>query len=386
MRARNSGTRPIRLVDSTLREGEQFAGVHFTPDDRIRMALALDVFGVDELELPSPAVSGAAAAELAQVLGLGLRASIRVHVRCHPQDIETALATGARGLHLFLGASTERAASASSWSEAGMARQIRDSVEMARAAGAFVRFSAEDAFRTPRRRLWTAFDAAVAAGAQRLGIPDTVGVATPGMVAAAVHGLTGRYPGLSYEFHGHNDTGCAVANSLAAWRAGVDCLDVTVLGIGERVGITSLSGLMARLYTVDPAVVARYRLDQLPALDAEVAAICGVSIPFNQPLTGEHAFTHVAGVHTDAVLRAPNTYEAIDPAVVGRSRVISVATRLTGRHAVADFASRLLGREVDSAEVGRATRALKGAAQGGRLEPKGVAGIVLAAVAVPGAE
>jgi homocitrate synthase len=386
MTTRNSGSRPIRLIDSTLREGEQFARVHFTPADRIRMALALDAFGVDELELPSPAVSRAATTEVEEILGLGLQAAVRIHVRCLPRDIEAALNTGARGLHLFLGASTERAAIDAHWSQPAMVRQIRESVELARSAGAFVRFSAEDAFRTPRPRLWAAFDAAVAAGAQRLGIPDTVGIATPGMVSSAVRSVTSRYPGLSYEFHGHNDTGCAVANSLAAWRAGVDCLDVTVLGIGERVGITSLSGLMARLYTLDQATVARYRLDQLPALDAEVAALCGFSIPFNQPLTGEHAFTHVAGVHTDAVLRAPNTYEAIDPAVVGRSRVISVATRLTGRHAVADFASRLLGREVDSGEVGSATLALKDAAQRGRIEPAAAAGIVRSALAVPGGE
>ena len=383
MGARSTVIRPLRVVDSTLREGEQFAQAQFSPEDRIRLALALDAFGVDELELPAPAVGPGSAEEVATVIALGLRAAVRVHVRCHPRDIEAALAAGATGLHLYLGTSPARALSrARSWPT--LAREIRDSVALARSSGAFVRFSAEDAFRTPIRRLFAAFDVAVEAGAQRLGVPDTVGVATPESVARMVRRVAVRYPGISQEFHGHNDTGCAVANSVAAWQAGTECLDVTVLGIGERVGITSLSGLMARLYTLAPGAVARYRLAQLPGLDAQVAELSGMTIPFNQPLTGQHAFTHVAGVHTQAVLQAPNTYEAIDPAVVGRSRVISVGSRLTGRHAVADFAARLLGREVGSGEVLTATQALRAAAATGPLGPLAAAGIVRAALAVPG--
>jgi homocitrate synthase len=383
MEARSTDLRPLTVVDSTLREGEQFAQAQFNPEDRIRLALALDAFGVDELELPSPAVGPAAAAEVAAIMGLRLRAAVRVHVRCHPGDIEAALAAGANGLHLYLGTSPARVASrASSWPR--LAQEIRDSVGLARSSGAFVRFSAEDAFRTPLRRLFAAFDVAVEAGAQRLGVPDTVGVGTPELVARMVRRVAARYPGISQEFHGHNDTGCAVANSVAAWRAGAECLDVTVLGIGERVGITSLSGLMARLYTLAPASVSRYQLAQLPQLDAQVAGLAGIAIPFNQPLTGEHAFTHVAGVHTHAVLQDPVTYEAIDPAVVGRSRVISVGSRLTGRHAVADFAARLLGSEIESREVHTATVALRAAAATGRLGPLAAAGIVRAALVAPG--
>jgi len=382
MSTRNTEFGPLRVIDSTLREGEQFAQAHFSPDDRIRLALALDAFGVDELELPSPAVGPAAAQEVATVIGLGLRAAVRVHVRCSPAEIEAAQAAGATGFHLYLGTSPARAASrATSWPR--LSREIRESVTLARSSGAFVRFSAEDAFRTPLRRLFAAFDVAVEAGAQRLGVPDTVGVATPELVARTVRRVAARYPGIALEFHGHNDTGCAVANSVAAWQAGAEGLDVTVLGIGERVGITSLSGLMARIYTLAPSSLARYQLAHLPELDARVARLSGVAIPFNQPLTGEHAFTHVAGVHSQAVLRAPGIYEAIDPSVVGRARVISVGSRLTGRHAVADFASRLLGREIASGEVQTATVALRAAAAAGRLEPLAAAGIVRAALAGP---
>jgi homocitrate synthase len=384
MGTRNMGNGPLRILDSTLREGEQFADAHFTQADRARLALALDASGIDELELPSPAVSRSATASVAEIIQLRLAAQVRVHLRCHPADIEMALAAGATGLNLFLGTSPALAGQSLRRSWPQLARQIRDAVGLAVSAGAFVRFSAEDAFRTPRPRLLAAFDVAVEAGARRLGVPDTVGIATPAMVGATVRAVRRRYPGLSVEFHGHNDTGCAVANSVAAWEAGADCLDVTVLGIGERVGITSLGGLLARLYTLNPELVARYRLEQLPGLDAMVAAMTGMTVPFNQPLTAAHAFTHVAGVHTNAVLRSPGTYEAIDPAVVGRARVISVGSRLTGRHAVANFLAEVLGREAAPAEVQIATEALKTAAEGRRLDRAATTNVVRAALSAAG--
>ena len=386
MAARTTETGPVLVLDSTLREGEQFAQAHFTPADRVRLALALDAFGVDELELPSPAVSSAVAAEVAEIIQLRLRAQVRVHVRCHPADIEAALAIGATGLNLFLGTSPSLVSESLHQPWPQLARRIRDSVSLAVAGGAHVRFSAEDAFRTPRHRLFAAFDEAVAAGARRLGVPDTVGIATPEMVSATVRAVGRRYPGVGQEFHGHNDTGCAVANAVAAWQAGAECLDVTVLGIGERVGITSLGALMARIYTLAPELLARFHLELLPDLDAAVAALSGMPIPFNQPLTAAHAFTHVAGVHTNAVMRSPATYEAIDPAVVGRRRVLSVASRLAGRHAVANFGLNLLGRELDSNEVQIATAALKGAAEERRLDEFTAAGVVRAALAGGGGQ
>ncbi|HVD03600.1 MAG TPA: LeuA family protein [Candidatus Dormibacteraeota bacterium] len=370
----------LRLLDTTLREGEQFADARFSSADRIRLALALDALGVDELEVPSPAVSPNAAAQLRDIIQLELSADVRAHVRCRPADIQLALRAGAQGLNLFLGTSPAlvRYSLRRTWSE--QAAQIRESVALAVSSGAFVRFSAEDAFRTSRARLFAAFDVALESGARRLGIPDTVGTATPDAVGSTVRALCRRYPGVSLEFHGHNDTGCSVANSLAAWQAGADCLDVTVLGIGERVGITSLGGLLARLYTVAPDAVSRYRFDLLPALDAQVAALTGMTVPFNQPLTSAHAFTHVAGIHTNAVLRSPGTYEVIDPATVGRSRVIAVGSRLTGRHAVANYLESLLGRPPDGREVVAATSALKDCAEDRRLDRDVSAAVVTAAL------
>ncbi|MGZ3640126.1 MAG: homocitrate synthase/isopropylmalate synthase family protein, partial [Ktedonobacterales bacterium] len=158
-----------------------------------------------------------------------------------------------------------------------------------------------------------------------------------------------RYPDTGIEFHGHNDTGCAVANALAALEAGADCVDVTVLGIGERTGITSLSGLVAALYPQRRALLNRYDLRRLPTLDRFVADILGIPIPFNSPITSESAFAHRAGVHTNAVLRAPSSYEVLDPEIFGLTRRIDTTSRLTGWHALATRAAEL-GLRLDDAD------------------------------------
>ncbi|MHB8573194.1 MAG: LeuA family protein [Candidatus Dormibacteria bacterium] len=364
--------RDFRIVDTTLREGEQFPGAFFSAADRLELARRLDEFGVDEIEVPSPVVSPSAADGLSAILALGLRAQVRVHLRCDQADIERALDCGAQGLHLFVGASPELTQHSLRDTSSGVARRVRDAVRLGVAGGAFTRFSTEDAFRTPPDQLFLLLDAAVEAGAHRLGLPDTVGVATPSGVQWLFHEIHRRYPGIPLEFHGHNDSGSAVANAFAALEAGADAVDVTILGIGERTGITSLGGLIARLYTIDPALVRRYRLQLLPELDAMVARLAGVEVPFSQPITSRTAFTHVAGVHSNAALSSPSAYEAIDPADFGLDRDLPVGSRLTGRRAVARFARDRLGVEMSDDLARRATWAIKWAAEREPLSPAAV--------------
>jgi homocitrate synthase len=144
------------------------------------------------------------------------------------------------------------------------------------------------------------------------------------------------------EFHGHNDSGCAIANSLAAIEGGATHIDTSILGIGERNGITPLGGFVARMYTLDRAGVrAKYRLDMLRDLDLLVADMVGVGIPFNNYVTGIAAFTHKAGIHAKAILNNPETYEALNPTDFGMTRYISIAHRLTGWNAIKDRAEQL---------------------------------------------
>src|SRR5258707_756570 len=180
--------RSLAILDSTPREGEQFAGAFFSLEQRLTIARLLDAIGVPL-------------------------------------------------------------------------------IERIRAAGRYVRFSAEDAFRSDLVDLLTVFDAVVEAGVQRIGLPDTVGIATPRQVEQLVRICKERYPQVGIEFHGHNDTGCAIANTVAALEAGADCLDVSVLGIGERDWIASLTGLIAQLYIHHPHLLVDYDLTQLVPLD-----------------------------------------------------------------------------------------------------------------------
>jgi homocitrate synthase len=193
-----------------------------------------------------------------------------------------------------------------------------------------LRFSTEDTFRSREADLLRVYLAVAALGTvDRLGVADTVGVATPTQVYNMVAQLA-RLTGLDIEFHGHNDSGCAIANACAALEAGATHIDTTVLGIGERNGITPLGGLIARLYTLDRGYVAKYDLPLLPRLDALIADYCEIDIPFSNYITGASAFIHKAGIHAKAVLADPSTYEIIRPEDFGLSREIAIGHKLMG--------------------------------------------------------
>ena len=147
---------------------------------------------------------------------------------------------------------------------------------------------------------------------------------------------------LGIEFHGHNDTGCAVANAYCALEAGATHVDTSVLGIGERNGITPLGGMIARMYTYDTEMIRRrYHLPLLREVENYVAGLVSVDVPFNNYITGYTAFTHKAGIHAKAILNNPSTYEILDPADFGLTRYIHVAHRLTGWNAIKQRAEQL---------------------------------------------
>jgi homocitrate synthase len=221
-----------------------------------------------------------------------------------------------------------------------------------------LRFSTEDSFRSREADLFRVYLGIAELGlVDRLGVADTVGVALPTRVYELVKQLV-RLTGLDIEFHGHNDSGCAIANACAALEAGATHIDTTILGIGERNGITPLGGLIARLYTINRDFVAKYNLKLLAELDATIARVCHVDIPFNNYITGSSAFIHKAGIHAKAVLADPSTYEALNPDDFGVQREIAIGHRLTGWNAVRNRAH-ILGLELDDATIQDVTRIIK---------------------------
>jgi homocitrate synthase len=357
--------RAFKIIESTLREGEQFARAHFTPAQKVAIAAMLDEFGVEYLELTSPCASPQSEADLRTVAALPLRAKVLTHVRCHLDDARLAVTTGADGIDVLFGTSSAMRAFSHGKTVDEIIETGTEVVRFIQAQGLEVRFSSEDSFRSEPRDLLRVYQAIDRLHPERVGLADTVGIATPSQVYELVS-MVRKAVDCDIEFHAHNDTGCAIANAFAALEAGATHIDTTVLGIGERNGIVPLSGMIARLLSVDPELVAQYRLEMLPELDRMVADMVGIEIPFNAAITGDTAFHHKAGMHTNAVLNDPSSYEIFDPARFGRERTVMAGHRLTGRHAIASRAS-ALGLRLSDHELRTLTLEVKRRADAGPL-------------------
>jgi homocitrate synthase len=345
------------LLDTTLREGEQFATARFSSAQRLAIAEALDAFGVEYIELTSPAASPQSARDLELIARRGLRARICAHVRCHLDDARLAVEHGAQGVNLLYATSDQLRQVSHGRSLDQIIEEAAVVIDYLRGHQVEVRFSCEDTFRTVLPELIRVYRAVAELGVQRVGLADTVGIATPRQVYDVVAQVRAAV-GCDIEFHGHNDAGCAIANAFCALEAGATHIDVTVLGIGERNGIASLGGMVARLASLDPTAVAHYDLAFLPEIDRMVAEMVGVAIPFDAPISSPYAFHHKAGLHTKAVIADPRSYEVLDPATFGRARTVAVAHRLVGWHAVAERA-RELGIYLSQAAARQAAARIK---------------------------
>lgn len=329
------------IIESTLREGEQFANAFFTSEQKVEIARLLDAFGVEYIELTSPAASPQSREDCTRISRLGLKTKVLTHVRCHMDDAKMAIDTGVDGIDVVFGTSSYLREFSHGKDIAYIIDSAREVIEYVKSQGLEVRFSSEDSFRSDLVDLLSVYRAVDQIGVNRVGIADTVGVANPRQVYDLVRTLRGVVH-CDIEFHGHNDTGCAVANAYCALEAGATHVDTSVLGIGERNGITSLGGLVARMYTYDPDMVrGKYHLPLLREIENFVAGLVSVDVPFNNYITGFTAFTHKAGIHAKAILNNPSTYEILDPADFGLTRYIHVAHRLTGWNAIKQRAEQL---------------------------------------------
>jgi len=370
----------LAIIESTLREGEQFAMAHFSPDERRRIARAVDEFGVEYIEVTTPVASTQAQASCRDIAALGLRATVLTHTRCNPDDVRLAIDCGVGGVDLLFGTSSWLRTHSHGLQLNQIIEAAAECIELVRAAGLEARFSCEDSFRTDPNELLRIHSAISALGVDRVGIADTVGIATPTQVFDLISRLRATVA-CDIEFHGHNDTGCAIANAFAALEAGATHIDTTILGIGERNGIVSLAGLIARLVTVQPALVDGYRLELLPALDQMIATMLDVDIPFSAPITGPYAFHHKAGIHTKAVLGDPRSYEAFDPEQFGIQRRLLAGHHLVGRHALRERAT-ALGIERDDSWLRGVTSQVKQQSEQRPLDDEEVDALLLAAAEV----
>ena len=354
------------IIDSTLREGEQFSSAHFTTDEKVKIAKLLDEFGVEYIELTSPVASPRSLEDLKTVASLGLRAKVLTHVRCHMDDARVAVETGVTGIDILFGTSSYLREFSHGKSVDEIICEARNVIQFIKDHGKEVRFSSEDSFRSTEGDLLKVYKAVDSFGVDRVGVADTVGIATPRQCYALAVELR-HHVKCDIEFHGHNDAGCAVANSYSILEGGATHIDTSVLGIGERNGITPLGGFVARMYADDPvAIKKKYDLRKLKMLDEMVASMVAIDIPYNNFVTGKYAFHHKAGMHTKAIYINPNSYEILDPADFGLERTMNIAHRLTGYNAVGKRAEQL-GLTFGKQELREITQKIKAMADSGPL-------------------
>ncbi len=354
------------IIESTLREGEQFANAFFSSDQKVEIARLLDEFGVEYLELTSPAASPQSRLDCERIGTMRRKAKVLTHVRCHMDDAKLAIDTGVDGIDVVFGTSSFLRQFSHGKDIPYIIESAIEVIEFVKSQGLEVRFSSEDSFRSDLVDLLTIYRAVDKIGVNRVGIADTVGVANPRQVYELVKTLRGVVH-CDIEFHGHNDTGCAVANAYCALEAGATHVDTSILGIGERNGITPLGGLIARMYAYDADLIrSRYNLPMLREVENYVAGLVMVDVPFNNYITGFTAFTHKAGIHAKAILNNPSTYEILKPEDFGLTRYIHVAHRLTGWNAIKERAEQLELHLSDD-EIKKVTSQIKSLADEKRL-------------------
>ncbi|MEI6427843.1 MAG: 2-isopropylmalate synthase [Pseudanabaena sp. ELA607] len=366
----------IKVLDSTLREGEQTPGVYFEPKVKLAIAQLLDQIGVDIIEAGNPAVDPEIATSVKQIAQLGLSATIGAHSLCRLDHVQQSLDCGVGFLGVFLSVSKQRLQQDYGIGLGKAIDSITAAITYARSQkpNLLIRYTPEDTVRSPIGYVIEAATAAVQAGANIISIADTTGYATPFQTnrSLAWHVRTirdglaevGLYPQI--EVHCHNDRGLALANALDACSAGVNIVDTCVLGIGERAGIVDLAQLLINLQD-SFGMVNHWDLSHLGTLYQLVSHHSYIGIAPNFPIVGGNAFTHYAGVHVKAVVKDEALYQSLDPNLVGSQSMMALGLQ-SGRSAV-ELALKQIGKSeliADQALVTQALHKVKTMAKRGR--------------------
>ena len=332
----------VRIFDTTLRDGEQSPGFSMNAQEKLRMARQLAELGVDIIEAGFPIASRGDLEAVRAVAREIRECRIAALARAKQADLDAALEAlepAARPrLHIFLATSDLHLRHKLHISRGEALEAIVTMVRYGRERCPEVEFSAEDASRSDIDYLCEVIEAAADAGASVLNLPDTTGYAVPEEYAEMFRRVRARLGSreVTLSAHCHNDLGMAVANSLAAVRAGARQVECTINGIGERAGNASLEEVVVALAVRQKVFGTRtnIQLDRIYPTSRLLTSITGVAVPPNKPVVGANAFAHEAGIHQDGILKNPLTYEIIPPEAVGVPARRLVLGKHSGRHAL----------------------------------------------------
>jgi 2-isopropylmalate synthase len=336
----------VRVFDTTLRDGEQAPGCTMTIGEKLSVARQLARLRVDIIEAGYPAASDGdweAVHQIAREVGVEDGPAICGLARATERDIDrcwTAVEPAANArIHIFLATSDVHMKHKLGMTRAQVVAAAAAAVSHAHSLGADVEFSAEDSARSDPQFLYEVLGTALDCGATTLNVPDTVGYSTPDEYGALVAGVRANVPGIeraTISAHCHDDLGLAVANTLAAVRAGARQAECTINGIGERAGNAALEELVMALHTREPFFGLHTTVEtrELARTSRLVSECTGIDVPPNKAIVGANAFAHEAGIHQDGVLKNRLTYEIMKAETVGWDGVGLVLGKHSGRHAL----------------------------------------------------
>ena len=356
----------IRILDSTLREGEQHPGVSFSNKQRIQIAWMLDSFGVDQIEI-SPIVSPDHHEATKIIMKQGLKADIVAHVRAIKSDVDRAIDCDTNWVATYMGISDIHLLAKLRISREEAKQRALEVVDYIKSHGLKSRFTMEDASRTDPEFLLEMCREMNQRGIERISIPDTVGIMRPrGMynLVKMVHDNIDNSK-TSLDVHCHNDVGLALSNALSGCDGGADQIHTTIDGLGERTGIPTLAETAVSLNLIYKSNNS-FRLHLLKDLSRTISDYTSIPIHESKPLVGDSAYKHKAGTHLAAILRNPSAYEIIEPKQVGNRRKI-VFGELSGKNGSAYLLS-LLGLDSNKENSESLSKSLKEMRMGDILE------------------